>query len=339
MKILLTAPFLKTGGVRLCVDAILPYLGDIDIIQRGKQNTSDSLFKTVLIQIWIYLKFILKIIKNDYDAVLINTSIGYYTAVRDGLFVIIAKLLRNKTVLYVHGYRKRVLNHKLCIIGYFFSDKIIVLSKELKEKLHSVGYKKDIYTTYNPVDISIIEADFTEKSQDAINLLFLACIEKEKGILIALEAYKLAKEKNINIVFNIAGTGKYLDKAKMFTLDNKIDDVKFHGFIQGKEKINLLEKSHILIAPSFREGLSITILEAMTGGLSVISRPVGGIKDFFQNGTMGYLFESIEPIDFSDGILNSIDNLNSISDYNKAFARKNFHPERIVRKLLEKINN
>ena len=45
------------------------------------------------------------------------------------------------------------------MIGYYFSDKIIVLSKELKEKLESAGYKKNVYLTYNPVVISIIEAN------------------------------------------------------------------------------------------------------------------------------------------------------------------------------------
>ncbi len=338
MKILITAPFLKTRGVLHCIEALLPYLGDTDIINRGKQRSEESLIKTGLKQIWIYLKFIIKIIKNDYDTVLINTSIGYYTVVRDGIFVIIAKLFRKKTILYVHGYRKTVVDHKLLMAGYFLSDKIIVLAEELKEKLKLVGYKKDIYIMYNPVDISIIETEYREKPTDVINLLYLARLEKEKGIIIALEAYKIAKEKDQNIVFNIAGDGTHFEKLKLLSLAKNIKDVNILGFIVGQDKINLLNKSHILIAPTYREGLSIAILEAMTAGLAVVSRPVGGIKDFFQNGKMGYLIESTEPKEFSDGILNSINDLSTVSKYNYNFAGDNFHPGKIAGRLMEIIN-
>ena len=80
MKILITAPYLKIAGVRHCVDALLPYLTNADLIIRGKQRIEDKKIKTGFFQIWIYLKFIFKIIKNDYDAVLINTSFDYILA-------------------------------------------------------------------------------------------------------------------------------------------------------------------------------------------------------------------------------------------------------------------
>ncbi|MFC1785873.1 glycosyltransferase family 4 protein [Candidatus Neomarinimicrobiota bacterium] len=338
MNILVTAPFLKTGGVLHCVDALLPYLGNVDIIQRGKQSKTENFIKTVIVQLWIYIKFIIEIIRNDYDAVLINTSIGYYTCIRDGIFVIISKLLRNKTILYIHGYRIKVLNHRLFRIGYFFSSKIIVLSSELKEKIKLTGFKRDVYKTYNPVDISIIDANIIDKPQDVINLLYLARIEKEKGILIALEAYKLAKKKNSNIIFNIAGDGEYFEKAKEYTITNQINDVNFYGFVTGQEKIDLLNKSHILMLPtSHEEGLPVTILESMASGLVIVTRPIGGIVDFFQQGKTGYLFNSLNPIDFAEGILNSVNRFNSISANNKEFARNNFHPKKIAKNLLSTI--
>ena len=100
-------------------------------------------------------------------------------------------------------------------------------------------------------------------------------------------------------------------------------------------KIDLLNKSHILILPtSHEEGLPIAILEAMISGLSIVSRPVGGINDFFQNGKMGYLVDSFEPKEFSDNIQNSINNLESIRKYNMIFGKNNFHPKKLADTLI-----
>jgi glycosyltransferase involved in cell wall biosynthesis len=41
--------------------------------------------------------------------------------------------------------------------------------------------------------------------------------------------------------------------------------------------------------------MATSVLEAMSYGLPVITRPVGGIADFFQDGTMGFLTESCDP--------------------------------------------
>ena len=82
-----------------------------------------------------------------------------------------------------------------------------------------------------------------------------------------------------------------------------------------------------------------TVFEAMTAGLAIVSRPVGGIKDFFQNGKMGYLIESLEPKQFAEGISNSIKNLKSISKYNRDFAIRNFHPEKLADTLIEIMND
>ena len=38
--------------------------------------------------------------------------------------------------------------------------------------------------------------------------------------------------------------------------------------------------------------MPISVLEAMAYGLPVITRPVGGIRDFFEDGKMGFLTEA-----------------------------------------------
>ena len=73
-----------------------------------------------------------------------------------------------------------------------------------------------------------------------------------------------------------------------------------------------------------------------------MSRPVGGLVDFFENDKMGYLVESLEPQDFADKIALIINNdtkLNAIAQYNHNYAKQHFMASKVVKQLEEKIAN
>ena len=61
--------------------------------------------------------------------------------------------------------------------------------------------------------------------------------------------------------------------------NNLGDIVKFEGWVSGDKKINMLNWADIFILPSHNEGLPISILEAMSYGMPIISTPVGGIPE------------------------------------------------------------
>ena len=70
----------------------------------------------------------------------------------------------------------------------------------------------------------------------------------------------------------------------------------------------------------------MVLLEAMYFGLPVISRPVGGLCDFFENGKMGKLIESLDPQEYAKVIESYINNPlknQEISIYNYNYAMKN----------------
>jgi glycosyltransferase involved in cell wall biosynthesis len=88
-----------------------------------------------------------------------------------------------------------------------------------------------------------------------------------------------------------------------------------------------------------KEGMPTSVLEAMAFGLPVISRPVGGIKDFFQNEKMGYLLESKDPAYYYEAIIKLLENKDlckEIGLYNYSFAKENFMAS-IIAKNIETI--
>ena len=117
----------------------------------------------------------------------------------------------------------------------------------------------------------------------------------DKGILIALRTFELANKEFNNLLLTIAGDGPDLEYAKQYIIDNNIKNVQFIGRVDGDEKINALKSSDIYLFPSYTEGMPISLLEAMLFGNVIITSDVGGIKDFFEQGKMGYMIHGHEP--------------------------------------------
>ena len=98
------------------------------------------------------------------------------------------------------------------------------------------------------------------------------------------------------------GDGPLKDKIKKmirkYNLENK---VKFLGYLTGKEKIDYILASDIMVVPSIitkggdTEGLPVTIIEGMASGLPIIATNVGGVKDILNNNKNGILINEKNP--------------------------------------------
>lgn len=288
--------------------------------------------------------FFLKLLFGSYDIVLLNPSLGETALKRDALFLKIASWFNVKRIVFVHGwvdeFAMRISKKPSVFLkDYEKADAFLVLASAFKEQLEEWGINKPIYLTTTKVNDALIsEFDITDKPFNH-SLLFLARIEPYKGILIALEAFSILKVMHPKLKLIVAGDGSILQTAKDFIKNENIEDVIFLGNVSGEALTQAYSDSDIYILPTDGEGMPTTVLEAMAFGLPVITRPVGGLNDFFQNGNMGAFVESKNAEDFSDEIeklLLDLDSLKSISQYNHTYAKKNFMASQVAKKL-EKI--
>ncbi len=70
---------------------------------------------------------------------------------------------------------------------------------------------------------------------------------------------------------------------------------------------------------SYTEGMPTVVLEAMIFGLPIFTRKVGGLIDFFENGKMGYISSSLDPVVFAEAMkpyIESSAKMKSVSLYN-----------------------
>ena len=344
MKILINTPNYKkpeSGGVANNYHGLKNYWNE-DV----RYNIVGSRNKAGGGKYWLpfdILKFVLKIIFFNPNLVVINPSLAPNALRRDALFLKIAKAFGRKVLVFFRGfnfYYAEEINKTDFISKFGQSDAFIVLSNKAKDYLQKWGIKAPIELATTKVDDRLI-ADFNvaDRTGSVRNILFLARITKEKGIFIALETFKLLSEKYPRLQYTVVGAGSELDEAKRYVLDNKIPNVVFTGALTGGALANQFKQGDLYLFTSFHEGMPTSVLEAMAFGLPVITRPVGGLVDFFENAKMGAMVDSFDAADFVPVVekyLNNTELTKQTSLYNHEYAKNNFLASQVALNL-EKI--
>lgn len=332
----MTAPRINSGGVSVFVKSVMPYFSSIHVFYRGRSSQNPSITNGILSGIAMPFRFLASLYKHKPDRVIINTSLGSSLLIRDGMLVAIAKMLGKKVLLIVHGFNPAALSHNLLLsIGYFRADAMIVLAESFKKQMIESGYKKPIYTQYNPIDERCLQylSQNPERDRHKLNnILFLSRIEEAKGIYIVVDAFRLIANKHKDAVLNIVGNGSELENVKKYVNDNNIRRVNILGFKEKEDKYAVLADNDMLLFPSYREGLPICVLEAMAAGQLVITRPLGGLFDLYSECPFGAMIESLDPKDFAEAYENFVNNADLTEEVrrrNMTFAA-NFHPLKIV---------
>ena len=339
LKVLINSPSFKIpGGVANHYKGLQRYWS-YDIIQ----NTIGSragIPGIILLPIDV-LKFVFKCIFIRPNLVVLNPSLLDKSLLREAVYLKISSFLGIKTIVFFHGWKEEqadiiTKNPKWFVTNYQKAATILVLANSFKEQLLHWGITKPILLTTTKVDNALLgEFDLKTKTYGK-NLLFLARVEVEKGILITIEAYKTIKEHYPEATLTIVGDGKGMAQAKALVADYQLADVVFKGNIHRKALAEAFLQSDLYLLPTVREGMPTSVLEAMTFGLPVISRPTGGLVDFFENDNMGYLIESFDAVDYSDACLKIFNNeasLETIGAYNHHYAKQHFMASEVAQKL------
>lgn len=332
MRILIVCPsFEILGGVANHYKGLDPYWSSEIIYSfQGRRRNVSALF-TIIPDL---IRYVFILLLHTPDVVILNPSLRYYQLFRDSLYVIIARLFRVDIVTFIHGWDDNVAD-KLITYPSFFTQTfgkslfINVLYSGFRNKLLKAGIKTPILLSTTKVSNSLLDSfDVNLRTGKVNQLLFLARLEISKGILIVLDTYLKLKRKYPYLKLSVCGTGSALNEARQYVYDNNIADVLFHGNISGELLAKQLKESDVYLLPTTHgEGMATSVLEAMAFGMPVITRPVGGVCDFFVDGEMGYLLNSLD----SDYYVQAVEKLindscltRNISLRNHTYAIKHF---------------
>lgn len=164
-------------------------------------------------------------------------------------------------------------------------DLYVCPSRFLENKLLSSSdiYRGKTFTVHNFIEKNIISE--TEKNEKPY-IVFVGRLSKEKGVELLADTAKLLPEYN----FVVAGTGPDGE-----VLQN-IPNVTLKGFLTGDELTSLMANARLLIAPSVcYENCPLSILEAHSMGVPVVTMNSGGMAELVEDGKTGVLAKASEP--------------------------------------------
>ena len=305
MKVLILIPGENArGGITNYYTSLRKHLPDsIMYFKRGSRNwpqKANALIELARI-VTDYLRFIYIILFKKISIVQTTTAFYRASILRDGVFILLAKLFRIKTIVFFRGWNDEYvhslsgLSLKLFKLIYFRTDALIDLSENNVDYLKKLGYQNKIYLETTVVDETLtkdinIENLIDKRFERQIkSLLFLSRIEKAKGVYKLLNIYKELRDGNSDYQLIFAGDGTELENLKLKVVQEQIPDVIFKGFVHGDEKRELFKDASIFIFLSDFEGMPNAVLEAMAFGLPIITTNVGGIASVFKNKVNGYL--------------------------------------------------
>lgn len=299
-----------------------------------------NIFLIPFCYLWQYISFLCKVWK--YDMLLINPSMSKVCLLRDSLYIRIARIFHLKIIVFWRGFNDecfdkelRIKYIKLLNSTFFKVNHTIVLGNRIFEKLYEIGLR----TTYS-IETTIISEDFILQQKkkfdyNNITLLFLARMQKSKGIYEAIQIFFNLKRRYPTLKMKVCGNGNILSQVRAYTVELGLHDIDFLGNVSGKEKLNAYRLSDIYLFPSYYEGMPNSVLEAMGMGLAIVCSAVGGLPDFFIQNKMGYMIDEINVNKYSSAIELLIEQkkLQDISDFNINYARENFLDNIVIKRL------
>ncbi|MGD6968567.1 glycosyltransferase family 4 protein [Rossellomorea vietnamensis] len=151
---------------------------------------------------------------------------------------------------------------------------------------------------------------------DAFVLLSVGELNKNKNHETVIKAISILN--NPNLYYIICGQGSLENQLKDLIKELKLENkIKLLGF--RKDIPEICKVSDIFIFPSFREGLSVALMEAMASELSVVCSNIRGNSDLIENGKGGFL---VEP-DNVKGFATAIDHILKDVSLKEEFKRNN----------------
>ena len=188
----------------------------------------------------------------------------------------------------------------------------IAVSNNLRNSLiHDFGFPaKKVITIHNGVSLSEfvpLDGNGAELkssfgfSQDEFVLVCTARLSEQKGIDILLQGIAQTVRLGIHCKCLLVGDGPLKEKLMAQAKDLGVSEhVLFEGFSEDIQKY--LHTGSAFILTSYREGLPLSILEAMASGLPCVVTNVGGNAEAVVDGVNGLLIPPGSPGAVADAI-------------------------------------
>jgi len=216
-----------------------------------------------------------------------------------------------------------------------------IIDAERVHCLSSLGVDLERFDLSSPP--SLRRADIGISNADSV-IAYVGRLVREKGVLDLLEAVALVRERVPGIRLVVIGDTLASDRGrgvqseirKLIAVQGLEKNVVFLGF-RG-DVPDLLRLADIFALPSYREGMPLTILEAMAAGKPVVTTNVRGCREEVVNGLTGIVVAPRDPRGLSEAILSLLvapERAKAMGLAGRARVEKAFDQRRVLEEEVE----
>lgn len=273
---------------------------------------------------------------------------------------VVAKLLKVKGVVNAisglgynfTGERKGLVqNIMLKMMKYGFNRKnvtVIFQNADDEAELNSLGVLKDFNTVVRIKGSGVDLVKFSQRdlpSWDRIKILLPSRMLWDKGVKELRKASELLRDKyNDQIQFILAGMADEDNKAGVpASYLNDWQDghyVKWIGY--QKDMVPVYQNSHIVVLPSYREGMPKTLIEACAIGRAIVTTNAIGCCECVDegiNGTKVAVQSAVELANALELLISDKKAIMQMGHHSRLKAEKEFDVNSVVKKHLEIYND
>jgi glycosyltransferase involved in cell wall biosynthesis len=171
------------------------------------------------------------------------------------------------------------------------SQEVITISESTKADLIKIGFKQDKITIISEgIELEPVANLDTVKKYDSPTLLSLGSIRAMKRTLDQVKAFEVVKQKIPALKMKIAGdtNDAYAKTVLEYIANSKYKgDIEILGRVTAEQKTELMQKSHLLMVTSVKEGWGLVVTEANSQGTPAVVYDVDGLRDSVRNDTTG----------------------------------------------------
>jgi glycosyltransferase involved in cell wall biosynthesis len=186
--------------------------------------------------------------------------------------------------------------HRLAMLNVLNNANALLIgcesfAREVMERLH---VPRDLFTIVpGAVDTTRFHpaaGHVPGAAAQPVRLLYHGRVDRRKGALDMLEALALLRGQGVPFAATISGIGPDFDSAR--ELAGRLGlDVAFTGYADYEAAPALYRQADVFVSPTYAEGFSNTILEAMASGLPSVACTAVGVVDCLRSEENGLLVQ------------------------------------------------
>jgi glycosyltransferase involved in cell wall biosynthesis len=261
--------------------------------------------------------YYIKNLRNKFDIVIEEVNAAPYFSVLFGK--------KAKRFLFYHHLEREVWLHEapapVSYLGYYVLEPLstrllgtskvplITISESTKEELSHYGFAPDRTSVISEgIEIDPVSSLQGIEKFKRPTILSLGAMRAMKRTLDQVKAFEVAKRDMPDLQLKVAGdsSGPYGEKVLEYIDQSPFKaDIDYLGRVSKADKIDLMQRSHLIGVTSVKEGWGLIVTEAASQGTPAVAYDVHGLRDSIKHQESGLITDP-NPHSLAKGIVSAL---------------------------------